>query len=80
MRTYVLGWGLTILGLAPALTMAFLLERHGPDGGAPWWSIVGLFLGVAWPVFILGVLNQRQHTIHGSNVPRVEYRHESSGP
>jgi hypothetical protein len=64
MRVYVLGWGLAVLALAPAVAMVLYSKQRWPHGGGPWWSIVGLLLCAAWPVFILGVLNHRQHKIH----------------
>jgi hypothetical protein len=65
-RIYALGWGLAVLGLAPAVAMVLYSKQRWPHGGGPWWSFPVLVLCVVWPVFILGVLNHRQHTIHAA--------------
>jgi hypothetical protein len=63
-RTYVLGWLLTAVAVLPLLLMGFFLEKHWPHGGAPWWHILLMVMFCVWPVFILAVLNHRQHRIH----------------
>ena len=64
LRTYVLGWCLAAVAVLPVLLMSFFLEKHWPNGGAPWWHILLMVVFCIWPVFILGFLNHRQHRIH----------------
>lgn len=63
-RVYLLGWGLAAVAVTPIVVSAVYAKRHWPHGGLPWWMIAILVVCAAWPVVILGFINNRQHKIH----------------
>lgn len=63
-RTYILGWSLALLALAPVVLCIQHGQNYWPNGGSPEWFVFLTVTSIIWPILILGFLNHRKNQIH----------------